>query len=337
MPDWEWRTEYAVKDKNDDIQIEKSNYTQDDQGQWWYINNNKKYSAIKRVCSSCGKTELVRSTTKTGVCKSCALIGIPKSEFHKLKIGKANEGKGLGIANNHGYKLILKKDHPNADSYGYVAEHRLVMENLVGRYLDKKEIVHHIDENRSNNNPNNLWLFDNISDHSHFHNVLKASSKKSNYIYLAGGISQDIRTYAWREVVERLLKKERLYHKVVVVNPCANRFNQNMMEAEGNGLEFIKEAKKRSQYLLRPKDYQLLRMCNLMLVDLVIGTSEKPLIGTIQELCWAKDIFKIPVIAITHGEDTPYTNHMWIDECCSAKVDTVEEAVDMIKTFFLEY
>lgn len=317
--------------------MENPNYIQDNKGQWWYVNSGRKYRAIERVCSSCGKIEVVRSTAETNMCKSCALTGIPKSEFHKLKIAKSNEGKGLGICNNHGYKLLLKKDHPHADSYGYIPEHRLVMENLIGRYLDPEEIVHHIDENKSNNHPNNLWLFDNRSDHTRFHNRLRANSKKSNYVYLAGNISQDPDTYKWREDIERLLKEERLYHKVVVVNPCANGFNQGMRSMRTHGLEFIKEAKKRSQYLLRPKDYQLIRMCNLMVVDLVVGASEKPLIGTIQELCWAKDIFKIPVIAITHNEDTPYTNHMWIDECCSAKVDTAEEAAEMIKTFFLEY
>ena len=313
------------------------NYVQDDQGQWWYINGGRKYRAIERVCSSCSKVEVVRSTTKTDVCKSCALTGIPKSEFHKLKISVSNEGKGLGVYNDRGYIRILKKDHPGADSYGYILEHRLVVENLIGRYLRPEEVVHHIDENKSNNHPNNLWLFDNKSDHMRFHNRVRKNLKKSNYIYLAGNISQDPDTYRWREDVERLVKKERLYHKVVIVNPCANGFNRGMREVGSHGLEFIKEAKKRSQYLLRSKDYQLIRMCNLMVVDLVIGASEKPLIGTIQELCWAKDIFKIPVIAITHGKNTPYTTHMWIDECCSARVNSVEEAAEMIKTFFLEY
>ncbi len=312
-------------------------YLQDEEGQWWYVNGNRRYGAIERPCSSCGKVEIIRKTTKTDECKSCALTGIPKSEEHKLKIKKGNESKGRGICNNHEYILIMKKDHPNTDGYGYVPEHRLVIEELIGRYLEKEEIVHHIDENKSNNHPNNLWLFDNKSSHMQFHNMMRVNSKKSNYVYLAGNISQNIDTYLWRENIERLLKKERLYRKVVVVNPCANEFNQGMKSATKTGLEFIKEAKKRSQHLLRAKDYQLIRMCNLMVVDLVTGSDEKPLIGTLHELCWAKDVFKIPVISITHNEVTPYTTHPWIDECCSAKVETVEEAADMIKTFFLDY
>jgi len=158
--------------------------------------------------------------------------------------------------------------------------------------------------------------------------------KKRHYIYLAGNISEDNRTYEWREDFEKLMKD---VPNVVVVNPCANKFNQGMKNATKSGLAFTKEAKKRSQKILRAKDYQLVKMCSVIVVNLELVGIEKPLIGTVQELTWASDIFYLPVIAITGGVDNIYTHHPWIDECCSAKVDTVEESVEMIKTFFLEY
>ena len=158
--------------------------------------------------------------------------------------------------------------------------------------------------------------------------------KKRHYIYLAGNISEDNRTYEWREDFEKLMKD---VPNVVVVNPCANKFNQGMKNATKSGLAFTKEAKKRSQKILRAKDYQLVKMCSVIVVNLELVGIEKPLIGTVQELTWASDIFYLPVIAITGGVDNIYTHHQWIDECCSAKVDTVEESVEMIKTFFLEY
>lgn len=37
-------------------------------------------------------------------------------------------------------------------------EHRLVMEQSIGRYLDKNEEVHHIDYNKMNNDISNLLL-----------------------------------------------------------------------------------------------------------------------------------------------------------------------------------
>jgi len=158
--------------------------------------------------------------------------------------------------------------------------------------------------------------------------------KKRHYIYLAGNISEDNRTYKWREKFTELIGDE---PRVVIVNPCKNKFNQAMKNTTESGMAFTREAKKRSQKILRAKDYQLVKMCSVIVVNLALYGAEKPMIGTVQELTWARDIFYIPVIAITQGAENIYTTHPWIDECCSAKVETVEEAAEMIKTFFLDY
>lgn len=60
--------------------------------------------------------------------------------------------------------------HPNArmrkDRWtGIVYEHRLVMEQQLGRYLSRLEIVDHIDGLRLHNHPSNLRLFDCNADH----------------------------------------------------------------------------------------------------------------------------------------------------------------------------
>jgi len=49
---------------------------------------------------------------------------------------------GQFLSNGHVY--ILKKDHPHSIKLGYVLRSHLVMEKKIGRYLTKKEIVHHI-------------------------------------------------------------------------------------------------------------------------------------------------------------------------------------------------
>lgn len=67
--------------------------------------------------------------------------------------------RGKGRYKENGYILAKAPYHPNANSRGYVAVHRLVMENKLGRYLDKRtELVHHIDGNRENNSIDNLKL-----------------------------------------------------------------------------------------------------------------------------------------------------------------------------------
>ncbi len=68
----------------------------------------------------------------------------------------------------NGYVRVYAPDHPRADSKGYVFEHRLVMEKKIGRYLTETEVVHHRNDNPSDNRISNLQLFpDNAAHKAH--------------------------------------------------------------------------------------------------------------------------------------------------------------------------
>lgn len=82
------------------------------------------------------------------------------------------------IITDSGYKKIMKKEHPRSDSKGYVGEHVLVMEEHIGRYLIEDEVVHHIDENKLNNDINNLRLMTK-QEHKSLH-----SSKEKKHVNL---------------------------------------------------------------------------------------------------------------------------------------------------------
>lgn len=55
--------------------------------------------------------------------------------------------------------MVQVPSHPAAHKVGYVAEHRLVMETKIGRYLRPEETVHHVNGVRHDNRPENLELW----------------------------------------------------------------------------------------------------------------------------------------------------------------------------------
>jgi hypothetical protein len=81
--------------------------------------------------------------------------------------------KGGKYKDGDGYIYIYKPEHPFATKNGYILEHRLIMEKAIGRYLTQKEVVHHKNEDTSDNYLENLLLFANNSEHIKYHNLLK--------------------------------------------------------------------------------------------------------------------------------------------------------------------
>lgn len=61
--------------------------------------------------------------------------------------------------------------HPNANKLGYVLEHRLVMEEELGRFLDPSEVVHHVNHDPSDNRPENLEVLPHQSEHAREHAI----------------------------------------------------------------------------------------------------------------------------------------------------------------------
>lgn len=81
---------------------------------------------------------------------------------HNARGMKRGEGRYL---TRLGYVLVRRPDHPEAYKYGgYVLEHRLVMEQKLGRPLLPHEPVHHLNHVKTDNRPENLAV---LTQHEH--------------------------------------------------------------------------------------------------------------------------------------------------------------------------
>lgn len=145
-----------------------------------HVKSGKKGNFCSRAC-----VYLFRSKKKKVKCLQCGKIFLAKNVVILHGGGKfcsnsckttfwyrshrPHNWKGGRHPDSSGYILTLKPDHHLADVNGYVLEHRLVMEQKIGRYLQPEEIVHHINQIRIDNHPENLLLFPNNKEHKKFH------------------------------------------------------------------------------------------------------------------------------------------------------------------------
>lgn len=72
---------------------------------------------------------------------------------------------------NAGYVREHVPDHPHAYANGYVLQHRLVVEKALGRYLDRTELVHHINHIKDDNRLENLQVMSRL-EHTLHHSSL---------------------------------------------------------------------------------------------------------------------------------------------------------------------
>lgn len=112
-------------------------------------------------CSSCRSAFLSKKTNPDGYIKHPHLTEYNKSnnayrmDFitrEKLRTARLGKGKGLTYTKLFG-----------------VLEHRIVAEQKLGRPLKTGEVVHHINENKRDNRPENLMVFKSQAEHAAWH------------------------------------------------------------------------------------------------------------------------------------------------------------------------
>lgn len=115
------------------------------------------------MCNNCKEKPVEKYYTRgrfkgyLRTCKDCYKYHHRKGPNHP------NATKGGRRKNEQGYVQIL--DPRKTTGCRYILEHRLVMENVIGRPLTKDEVVHHLNGIRDDNRPENLVVLGPADEH----------------------------------------------------------------------------------------------------------------------------------------------------------------------------
>lgn len=125
----------------------------------------------KKICLNCNEEFNARADEiKRGNGKYCSRDCFNQTLRNGKRAGANHpRWKGGKYITYHGYIKVWSPGHPNADKNGRVLEHRLVIEQNLGRYLLPHEVIHHVDGNKINNHIENLMVFESNIKHKGWH------------------------------------------------------------------------------------------------------------------------------------------------------------------------
>jgi hypothetical protein len=124
------------------------------------------------ACGCGGKTSIAAKTnTRDKTIKGKPRRFIPGHHIRKERNPKWRGGSWI---NKQGYVLLFMPEHPRSDKSGQLRQHVLVCEKAFGRPLPDGAVIHHVDENGSNNQNSNLVICQDNTYHTLIHLRLRA-------------------------------------------------------------------------------------------------------------------------------------------------------------------
>lgn len=133
------------------------------------------------------------ASRKDPLIRNCEICHNPfRTKRHLVKVGKGrfcshkcmykahipNSRRADKSFDGRYYKVQLP-EHPFCIKGGRIYEHRLIIEKFLGRYLTPKESVHHINEIKTDNRIENLYLFESDEAHKSYHSNIMWGNRKN--------------------------------------------------------------------------------------------------------------------------------------------------------------
>lgn len=145
----------------------------------------------QNYCPDCG-TKITKNANR---CRSC------QNKNHALTQGEEIGRRVVGANGYVSIKVARGKSRYSAEVSGrygnYHTEHRYVMENHLGRPLEKSEHIHHLDGNKQNNDLSNLML---LTSSQH--------NKVNHFLALLGELEEADRERLLQSIMTRILDRD---------------------------------------------------------------------------------------------------------------------------------
>lgn len=109
--------------------------------------------------------------------------------------GQVEAKLGSKIKTKSGY-ILVKTHSPQSNNKGYEFEHRLVMQQHLGRILDRSELVHHLNKIKDDNRIENLALVSQFE-----HNTIHSNEPTNHFKMHAKDVRKQqsiLRRRMWR-------------------------------------------------------------------------------------------------------------------------------------------
>jgi len=130
---------------------------------------------MPKACPECGTAFAAPPSGRVFCSRLCF-----RTWLSRVRMGASNpRWKGGRHSDKRGYVMLSgHHDHPRA-SQGLIREHILVAEAKIGRLLLPGEVPHHVNEDKSDNRPENLSVKPDTqhrSEHMRLHNPRRKES-----------------------------------------------------------------------------------------------------------------------------------------------------------------